>query len=71
MENSYSSHDWTAVIPHIDHHVVINIIETCWSIFRVEKSQIGMWADNVGWVGGMDHIDGRLARCSRMEKTLI
>jgi hypothetical protein len=27
-----------------------------------------MWADNVGWVVKVDHIDGRLDSCSRLKK---
>lgn len=60
-----SSHDQIDVIPHI---VFINIRETYCSIFRIQDSEIGIWADNVGWVGEMDHKDGRLASCSRMGK---
>jgi hypothetical protein len=56
------------MIPHIGHQVFINIRETCCSIFRVQDGETGIWADNVGWVGEMDHKDGRLAICSRMEK---
>lgn len=63
-----SSHDQIDVIHHIDQQVFINIRETCCSIFRVQNVEIGIWADNVGWVGEMDHKDGRLAICSRMEK---
>ena len=71
QKTATSSHDWIAVIPHIVHQVVINITETCCSICGVEDSQIGMWADNVGWVGEVDNIDGRLANVQGWKKTLI
>jgi hypothetical protein len=63
MKNSYVLTYQIAAIHHIGYQVVINIRETCCSIFTVEESN---W--NVGWVGEVDHIDGRLACCSRMKK---
>jgi hypothetical protein len=42
QKTATSSHDQIAVIPHIDHQVVINVRETWCSMFRVEDSQIGM-----------------------------